>query len=92
MKNILNFLFILFILSSCRIRTGYYHYTNQPSFLTPTPILINPYLFRPLPNYYYYPRLYTPYTNPRPRTTIILNNPTPVNPSNQSGPRGGRRR
>ena len=94
MKKLINLLAILLLVSSCTITPGYYSSTYTPTVFTPSPIITNPYIYRPYP-YYYQPRSYSWYNPPRPRTTIIINNPTPSyygNHHNHSGPRGGRRK
>lgn len=103
MKNLFLLLFTLALLASCRVTSrsytpGYDYSYDTRSVVNvppPSPIIINPYLYRPAPiwyNPYRWSYFNTPrYVPPvRPRTNIIINNYNP--PRVNTGPRGGRRK
>ena len=102
MKKLFNFIFILFLISSCTVTPGHYStdysYSTSPqvTVVTPTPIY-NPYFYNP---YFFRPRIWTSPNprcgtwsyNPRPRTTTVIVNTNTGYHHNHSGPRGGRRK
>lgn len=105
MKNLVLIPTLLLSVTSCTLRPAFYtstydyDYNTRPIVVVPQPAVVNPYTYRP--NVYWWNTWYNPYrstyystprtySNPRPRTNVVINNYNP--PPRTSGPRGGRRR